>query len=419
MNKEMRELKSRIETSRNEANELYLAKDYVEAEKKLNEIEELEKQYAIAAKLFKTEKERVPEDAMINNDKIKNFANGVRKALNTANETIGTEGGYTVSEDVRKDIEHLRQSEESLEDLVSVETVDKESGSRTFKKRSNQKGFNEVGEGKKIGIKPTPKYDKMEYKIKKYAGIYPATNELLEDSDADIYNELTEWIGSESRATRNRLILETINKNPKVKVNGLDGIKNVLNVKLGAAFKNSSKVITNDTGLNYLDTLKDSEGNYILSSNPSDPMKMFISAGAATVPLKTYSNNTIPNEYEFVSTSDKEVVEGKIYATRTGEEGSYEYNIIDEPTGDPSALSYFEATAIYVPITIGDLKEGIRLFDRKKLNIKTSDSASAGDINAFDDDLTLFRAIEREDVQLRDNEAFVNGYIEINLVPTI
>ena len=34
-------------------------------------------------------------------------------------------------------------------------------------------------------------------------------------------------------------------------------------------------------------------------------------------------------------------------------------------------------------------------------------------LNAFEEDLTLLRGIEREDVEMRDEEAFVNGYIEV------
>ena len=46
----------------------------------------------------------------------------------------------------------------------------------------------------------------------------------------------------------------------EVELNGLDDIKKVLNVTLGSAFKQSSRIITNDDGLQYLDTLKDSTG---------------------------------------------------------------------------------------------------------------------------------------------------------------
>ena len=43
-----------------------------------------------------------------------------------------------------------------------------------------------------------------------------------------------------------------------------------------------------------------------------------------------------------------------------------------------------------------------------------SDIASIGDLNAFEEDLTLFRAIEREVVTKKDEQAFVNGYIDIS-----
>ena len=47
------------------------------------------------------------------------------------------------------------------------------------------------------------------------------------------------------------------------------------------------------------------------------------------------------------------------------------------------------------------------------MNIKTSDVAVIGDLNAYEEDLTLFRAIEREDVTLKDKKAIVRGYIDV------
>jgi HK97 family phage major capsid protein len=66
-----------------------------------------------------------------------------------------------------------------------------------------------------------------------------------------------------------------------------------------------------------------------------------------------------------------------------------------------------------IPFIIGDFKEAIRYFDRKKLSIMSSNTATAGDFNAFEMDLTLFRALEREDVVVRDTAALVNGYITV------
>ena len=47
------------------------------------------------------------------------------------------------------------------------------------------------------------------------------------------------------------------------------------------------------------------------------------------------------------------------------------------------------------------------------MNIKISDVAVVGDLNAYEEDLTLYRAIEREDVTTWDVDAFVNGYITV------
>ena len=373
MNKKMREIKAQIEVLNEEATKMFEAKDLEGAEKKISEIENLEREYKVAERLFKTEKEEVTDEVVAKTkvyDKVKNFADGIRMAIqNKMSEGSNVDGGYTVPEDIVTDVEKLREAEFSLEQLVSVEPVTTMSGRRTFKKRSQQTGFTKVGEGGKIGKKTTPQYAVMNYNIEKYAGYYPITNELLEDSDANIYNDLVTWIAGDSRATRNNLILEAINTKTAVAIAGLDGIKKALNVTLGQAFKPTSVIVTNDDGLQYLDTLKDGDQNYVLSKNPADPMKLVLSAGATTIPVKVVPNNVL---------------------TTTGNK---------------------------VPFIIGDLKEGIKLFDRKKLNILASNVAVVGSgdemLNAYEEDLTLLRGIEREDVQVRDADAFVNGYIEV------
>lgn len=417
MNKKMREIKAQIEVLNEEANKLFEAKDIKGAENKIAEIDDLEREYKVAERLFNNEKEEVT-DEVVNKvkvvDKVKNFADNIKKIKNSMSEGTGTEGGYTVPEDVSTDIEHLREAKFSLEQLVSVETVSTMSGKRTFKKRSSQTGFAKVGEGTAIGVKNTPQYDRISYNIDKYAGILPVTNELFEDSDANIYNELTTWIADESRVTRNKLILEAINTKNKTALSDLDDIKKALNVTLGQAFKGTSTIVTNDDGLQYLDTLKDSDGNYLLQSNPSDPMKMNLTAGATSVPVHVIPNADLASENVYTKSTDTTVQSGKTYYTKS----SGVYTVVAEPTGNPSTSNYYELTGARLPFVIGDLKEGIRLFDRKHINIMTSNTAVAGELNAFEEDLTLFRAIEREDVVVRDDNAFVNGYIELSLTAT-
>ena len=383
MNKKMRELLRKIEEKR------ALAKGYTEGENKdlekakqiLDEIDKLQEEYEVEKRLFEAEKEAeklsdediAKVEKEIENKKenkgkkeensIEKFAKQIRNIAKGLNEGTPADGGYTVPEDISTLVEQRREAKASLIDLVSVENVTTNKGSRTFKKRSQQTGFTKVGEGGKITKTSTPQFERMDYEIAKYAGYLPITNELLEDTDTNIVNTIVEWLGDESRVTRNNIILSLIKTKAETELKGLDDIKKVLNVTLGSAFKSTSVIVTNDDGLQYLDTLKDTEGKYLLQPNPADSMQLRLAAGAVTVPI-----TVIPNA--------------------------------DLPTNSTK-----------IPFIIGDLKEGIRFFDRKQLTLNTSNVASIGELNAFEEDLTLFRGIEREDCKIRDDQAFVNAYI--------
>lgn len=116
-------------------------------------------------------------------------------------------GGYTVPVDIVTRAYELRDAKENLLQYVRYSAVTTLSGERTFKKRSNQTGFSLVAERGVIGTKDTPQYDRLPYTIKKYAGIYEVTDELLEDSDENIVSDLVEWAGNELRVTVNKIIL--------------------------------------------------------------------------------------------------------------------------------------------------------------------------------------------------------------------
>lgn len=375
MPKELRELLDQINAKKTEVKNFVAENKIEEAKASKEELKSLQDKFDVLYDLYEEGKEN-NEEAIKNKAKENNkensiaeFANAARNGFRVNNKmTIGSkpDGGYTVPEDILTSINTYRESKKSLKDLVTVEKVTTSKGSRTFKKRAQQTGFIKVGEGGKIGKGATPQFERLDYEIEKYAGYFPVTNELLADSDANITNTLIQWIGDESRVTANKLILNVIKTKAETKLEGLNGIKKALNVTLGSAFKATSKIITNDDGLQYLDTLKDGNGRYILQADPITPMSMWLCAGATKVPVEVIPNSDMP------STGNK------------------------------------------APFIIGDLKEGIVFWDRQLMSIKMSDIASIGDLNAFEEDLTLFRAIEREVVTKKDEQAFVNGYIDIS-----
>lgn len=378
MNKKLLELLDSINEKKTEVRNLVGEGKLEEAKAAKEELKNLQEQFDLLKDIDDGAREGMQQK--LNNgtatpvqqkDPIKEFADAARNGFqNSMNEGTKADGGYTVPEDIETRINERRSAKASLIDLVDVEPVTTNKGSRTFKKRSQQTGFTKVGEGGKIGAKATPQFERLDYEIEKYAGYFPVTNELLDDSDANIANTLIAWIGDESRVTRNKLILDVVKTKTVTALAGLDDIKKALNVTLGQAFKPTSRIVTNDDGLQYLDTLKDVNGRDLIQPNPTDSAKLQLRAGTTIVPIEVLPNSDFPSD--------------------TATKGKRK-----------------------IPVIIGDMKEAVKFFDRKQLSIMTSNIAAIGDLNAFEQDLTLFRAIEREDVQMKDEEAIVYGEITL------
>lgn len=377
MNKKLLELLDKINNKKVEVRSLVDQGKIEEAKAAKNELKKLQDEFDILKDIDDTAvtnlENNTNKGVNLNQkkDSVKEFADAARKGFrNSMNEGTAADGGYTVPEDIQTRINERRAAKFSLVDLVDVEVVTTNKGSRTYKKRAQQTGFTKVGEGAKIPAGNTPQFERVGYEIEKYTGYYPVTNELLEDSDANIADALIIWIGDESRVTRNRIIRDVIKEKEETAIASLDDIKKILNVTLGQAFKPTSKVITNDDGLQWLDTLKNDKGEYLLQPSPSNPMDSVLCAGTTRVPVKVIPNGDMPSD--------------------TATKGNRK-----------------------IPMIIGDLKEGIKFWDRKKTTLTTSNTAVAGTLNAFEEDLTIFRAIEREDCKTKDDAAFVNGVLTI------
>ena len=300
---------------------------------------------------------------------VKSFAQAAREGFpkqkaagDMMQEGVDPDGGYTVPEDIVTKIISLREAKESLLGEVRVIPVKTRSGRRTIKKRAQHQGFATVAEAAKFGKTATPQFTTLSYEVEKRGGYLPVTNELLEDSDNNIASVAQEWLADEARVTANKEILAVIQGKAAQDLKDLDGILAAW-VKLGSAFRSTSKLITNDDGLLWLGTLKDANGRYLLTPNPAEPHQLRLCVGPYNLPVKTYDNDTIPT------------ADGKI------------------------------------PMILGDLKEGVVYWDRRQYSVRVSDVAVVGDFNAFEQDMTIWRGSLRDDCTSWDDTAFVNGYI--------
>ena len=374
MNKRMRELLAKIEAKQKEA------RSYMDGENKdvnkavalLDECDSLKTEYETEKRLFEAEKaEAAPEaekkvEEKKQTDSVKAFADAARHGfMKDMSVGVAADGGYTVPEDIITRIERYRDAKASLRQYVRVIPVQTMSGARTFKKRSDVTGFVKVLENGKFAKKNTPQFERLTYKIDKFGAYFVLSDEIIEDSDENVVGLVTELIGDESRVTDNVQILEQIKaaKTAPVNFTDLDGIKKALNVTLGQAYKGTSAVYTNDNGLQWLDTLIDGNGRPLLSASPADPMRLQLACGATVVPL------------------------------------------IVLPNAD------FENLSEGIPFIVGDLYEGVAIFDRRRVTLHQSNTASVEGYNAFEQGGMLIRADERADYVVRDADAFVLGYI--------
>lgn len=381
MNKELRELLDSIKNKKQEVKDLCKAGKIEDAAKAKEELKDLQAQFDLlydleADKLDDMEGKAAAGNAKKVLDKTKNIANAFvnaikatvgkgaltdedKEILNSMNEGKDEDGGLTVPKDIRTAVKELRRSEDALETLVNVERVSTLSGSRVIERYADQTPFDNVDEAAEFPEVSTPQFEKIDYKVKKKGGILKVTQELLSDTAENIIAYLKKWIAKKAKATRNFMIVAKIREitaDAEIPVEDLDDLKKIFNILLDPAIALTAGVVTNQDGYNWLDTLKDKDGRYILQPDPTKPTNMLL---FGKYPVKKVSNKTMPS---------------------VTVEGGYK-----------------------VPIVCGDLKEAITIFDRETLTIDIS--SSAGDL--WKTDQTGIKVRERLDIQSVDEEAII------------
>lgn len=279
----------------------------------------------------------------------------VPQPLAAMKEGVDEDGGLIVPQDISTKINEKRRQFDTLANLVDVIPVSTNKGSRVLEKLSDITPLVNLEELADIEELENPKFENIKYSIKDYAGILVLSNDLLADTQEALLQYLSNWLAKKSAVTRNTLILNQLGTLAKTTVSKQDDIKDILNVKLDPAINATTKVVTNQSGFNVLDKLKDAFGRYLLQPNPTDPTKKLLFGK----PVSVISDKYLPNG------------------------------------GTKTTPKY--------PLIIGDLKEAVKLFDRQQYSILTTNVGG----KAFYRNSTDMRIIEREDVVLWDTDAVV------------
>lgn len=253
-------------------------------EENLRELEELEKIEVLNngtviedkgnIKVGKTvEKSEEEKEREIENRFLDYVKSGRIEFTNEMKESVDKDGGLIVPKDISTKINERKRKLNSLKKYVRVEKVNTLTGSRVIEKNADSVPFASIEEGGLFTDVANPEFETVDYKVVKYGGVLDVTRELLEDTKENIKNYLVNWLAKKEVATENKAILtvaDAIATTP-VAIRTYDDIKTILNTKIDPALLDKTVILTNQSGYNWLDTLKDKQDRYLLKDHITDP----------------------------------------------------------------------------------------------------------------------------------------------------
>ncbi|GBD79450.1 Peptidase U35 [Tetragenococcus halophilus subsp. halophilus] len=201
------------------------------------------------------------------NTEVRNYENYIRSKGEVRDVTTEN-AAAVVPEELIGEVFDLKRSDYNLAQYATVKNVS--NGQGTYPVATNQEAIlatkEELAEIEDIDA---DMFANVEYKVETRAGKIALSNEVVEDSEVNIVQEVKEQLTKLVDNTDNKHIIDVLKDFPKKSVSTLDGLKEINNVTLDPALDKT--VILNQSGFNHLDTLKDSDGRYILQPDVTAP----------------------------------------------------------------------------------------------------------------------------------------------------
>lgn len=296
MTKRMRELQAQIQQKHQEA-QGYMTegenKDLTKAEALLDEADQLQKEFDLAARMEQSGKAQaesakggIPGGTSDETDTSK--ADGfqaVAKKLNGQSMTdaekalisgdSATNGeNYLIPEDVRLEINELRKTYVSAKSIVTVETTDALTGSVNYE-ASAPSGLTDFEDGGEIAASDEPTFVRKTFKIQHKGKLIPISRILLGSERAGLLSYINRWFLRSAIISENAGIFGALKAGynggtPKA-IAGWKALKKSINVDLDPAAKIQGIIVTNQSGFAALDEEEDSDGTPILQPNPANP----------------------------------------------------------------------------------------------------------------------------------------------------
>lgn len=306
MNKRMRELQNLIMQKSKEAQGFMDGenKDLEKAEALLDEIDALQKEFDLEARMEKAGKAGVPETPAPQEKKASGFKALTKilnkKALNDEEKALITGANAAdgenllVPEDVKAEINELRKTYISAKSLVTVETTDALAGSVNYEDGAPA-GLVEFADGADIGEETNPKFRAIKFAIKHFGKLIPVSRILIGAEKAGLMGYINRWFIKNAIISENAKIFATLkagyNKGTPKAVAGWKALKKSITVDLDPSCLIDGVIVTNQSGFACLDEEEDNDGRPVLQPNPANPTEKLFQG----LPVKVFPDAQLAN----------------------------------------------------------------------------------------------------------------------------
>ncbi|EAE6672609.1 phage major capsid protein [Listeria monocytogenes] len=258
-----------VSTVEKSVDELESEKEKLEKERDelTAKIEELEKELEEVPDLSSTSTDEKNEEGEKRMGKYKDKE--VRSAVDTFIRTKGqTRAGLTstgadvvIPEEIIYSPEKEIKTVTNLAELVSKTKVNTASGKYPILKRATSR-LNSVPELTANPELAKPEFVQVNWEVETYRGAIPISQESIDDAAVDLVGIVSENAQEQKVNTTNYAISEVLKTFTAKTVANTDDIKQILNVTLDPAYERTA--VVSQSFLQWVDTLKDSDGQYIL-----------------------------------------------------------------------------------------------------------------------------------------------------------
>jgi len=288
MNKKMRELQAKMQELTETAKGYMVegeGRDLTKAEEILDQIDALQKEYDLEARMMARGKSGVPADQIEKDTKVDGFQliaklmhkkglSDVEKTALISGDNAENGESYLVPEDVKAEINELRKTYVSAKSIVNVETTDALAGSVTYEDGAPA-GLADFDDGDAIPEESGIKFVLKKFAIKWKGKLIPVSRILLGAAKASLMNYLNRWFVRNAIISENTKIFDTLkagyNEGTPKALAGWKALKKSINVDLDPSCKVNGIIVTNQSGFAALDEEEDNNGRPILQTNPANP----------------------------------------------------------------------------------------------------------------------------------------------------